>query len=216
MASASAGTSAGTMAGIGDLGDSIERVKCHGLNISAGKPIMNLFIGDERAPRARRISSNRARARERSRENIPRRTFLRGVRRTFLGGVRRRLCCVSEDDEQMIINIEFKEAVCIHSINLCAPDDDTAPEDVKLFVNKPNIGFSDCEDGPCEHKMSMTAEDLVPDKVVALKVAKFNFVNSLTIYVSTNRGADVTSLSSLKLNGKTRESTNMANFKKVG
>jgi len=41
-------TSTAARAGIGDLGDSIDRVKCHGLNISAGKPIMNLFIGDER------------------------------------------------------------------------------------------------------------------------------------------------------------------------
>ena len=124
--------------------------------------------------------------------------------------------CQSEDDEQMIINVEFKEAVCIHSINLCAPDDDGAPEDVKLFVNKPSIGFSDCEDGPCEAKITFAAEDLVADKVHDLKVAKFNFVNVLTIFVATNRGGDVTSLSSLKLNGKTRESTNMANFKKVG
>ena len=29
--------------------------------------------------------------------------------------------CQSEDDEQIIINIVFREAVCIHSINIVAP-----------------------------------------------------------------------------------------------
>ena len=47
-------------------------------------------------------------------------------------------------------------------------------------------------------------------------MAKFNYVNVLSIFVDTNNGADVTSISSIKINGKTRESTNMANFKKVG
>ena len=37
-----------------------------------------------------------------------------------------------------------------------------------------------------------------------------------TVCLDTNNGADVTSISSIKINGKTRESTNMANFKKVG
>ena len=38
----------------------------------------------------------------------------------------------------------------------------------------------------------------------------------ISTQVDTNNGADVTSISSIKINGKTRESTNMANFKKVG
>lgn len=86
----------------------------------------------------------------------------------------------------------------------------------RLFVNKPSLGFPDCEDGPCEQAFTLSAEDLTADRVIEVKMAKFNFVNILTIFVGTNNGADVTSLSSLKINGKTRESTNMANFKKVG
>ena len=34
--------------GIGDLSDQIKPSACYGLNISAQKPIVNLFQGDER------------------------------------------------------------------------------------------------------------------------------------------------------------------------
>ena len=64
--------------GIGDLSDQIKPSACYGLNISAQKPIVNLFQGDER------------------------------------------LVCQSAEDEQMIINIPFSEAVMIHSINISA------------------------------------------------------------------------------------------------
>ena len=166
--------SSNALFGVGDLSDVIEIAKCYGSNVSQGKGIANLFMGDER------------------------------------------LVCQSDDDEQIIINIVFREAVCIHSINIVAPETDEAPEDVKLYCNKPSLGFSDCEDGPCEQALTLTAEDLRPDRVMELKMAKFNFVNILSIFVATNNGADVTSISSIKINGKTRESTNMANFKKVG
>ena len=136
------------------------------------------------------------------------------VQNLFMGD--ERLVCQSGDDEQMIIFIPFREAVMIHSINIVAPDSDEAPEEVKLFTNNESLGFSDCEDGPCEQALTLTAEDLRPDRVMELKMAKFNFVNILSIFVATNNGADVTSISSIKINGKTRESTNMANFKKVG
>ncbi len=160
--------------GIGDLSDQIKPSACYGLNISAQKPIVNLFQGDER------------------------------------------LVCQSAEDEQMIINIPFSEAVMIHSINISAREGEEAPEDVKLFTNMPSLGFSDCDDGPCAAKLTLTAEDLLADRVCELKMAKFNYVNVLSIFVDTNNGADVTSISSIKINGKTRESTNMANFKKVG
>ena len=73
--------------GIGDLSDQIKPSACYGLNISAQKPIVNLFQGDER------------------------------------------LVCQSAEDEQMIINIPFSEAVMIHSINISAMEGEEAPED---------------------------------------------------------------------------------------
>ncbi|RQM09992.1 hypothetical protein B5M09_009330 [Aphanomyces astaci] len=48
----------------------------------------------------------------------------------------------SEADEQLLIHLEFKEAVKIHSISLKAPKDGTsAPSVVKLFVNRNNLVF---------------------------------------------------------------------------
>merc|ERR1719197_1836443 len=88
----------------------------------------------------------------------------------------------SQEDEQMIINIPFSEAVMIHSINISAMEGEDAPEDIKLFTNMPSLGFSDCDDGPCAAKLTLTAEDLLADRVCELKMAKFNYVNVLSVF----------------------------------
>merc|ERR1719464_2255568 len=63
------------------------------------------------------------------------------VQNLFMGD--ERLVCQSAEDEQMIINIPFREAVMIHSINIVADgSSEEAPEEVKLFVNNPSLGFS--------------------------------------------------------------------------
>ena len=137
--------------GIGDLSDQIKPSACYGLNISAQKPIVNLFQGDER------------------------------------------LVCQSAEDEQMIINIPFSEAVMIHSINI-SPWRAKKPRKI-LSCSRTCLpsGLVDCDDGPCAAKFTLTAEDLLADRVCELKMAKFNYVNVLSIFVDTNNGADVTS-----------------------
>lgn len=53
-----------------------------------------------------------------------------------------KLLLVSEVDEQLLIQIQFTESVKISSISMRSNlDISKAPKTVKLFVNRPHLGF---------------------------------------------------------------------------
>jgi hypothetical protein len=47
----------------------------------------------------------------------------------------------SDCDEQLLINLKFKQSVRLHSIALKSLDADKAPKKIKLFVNPVNMSF---------------------------------------------------------------------------
>ncbi|TMW69074.1 hypothetical protein Poli38472_001230 [Pythium oligandrum] len=123
----------------------------------------------------------------------------------------------SDADEQLILHLEFQDAVKLASIRIGAPAGETAPRLVKLYTNRPNLGFSDASD--IEPTQTLEFED--PDALagagrdVELRFVKFQRVSSLTIFVEENHGDEVTALSSLKLFGERIAGTNMNELKKV-
>jgi len=127
-----------------------------------------------------------------------------------------RLVCESDDDEQLLMTFEFREAVRLHSINIIAPRGETAPRTIKLYVNKPSIDFAECEDLPSAQTIIFTQDDLASDLVSKLKMQHFSMVNLLTVFVEDNHGADTTAISTIKFNGSPLASFNMKEFKKVG
>ncbi|OQR95566.1 hypothetical protein THRCLA_07760 [Thraustotheca clavata] len=122
----------------------------------------------------------------------------------------------SEADEQLIIHLEFKEAVKIHSISLKAPNDDTAPRKLKLFVNRTNLGFSDVADIEPVQQIDLTQEQLDAGKAIELRFVKFQRVTSLTLFIEENNGGEISTLSSLHLYGESIAGTNMNELKSVG
>lgn len=52
----------------------------------------------------------------------------------------------SDADDQLIIHVIFNTATKLRSIVVSAADDGHAPKNIKLFTNKPTIGFSEAED----------------------------------------------------------------------
>lgn len=52
----------------------------------------------------------------------------------------------SDADEQLLVHLNFTSAVRVHSIALQGPADGHAPKDVRLFRNRPTIGFAEAED----------------------------------------------------------------------
>ncbi|CAK4082738.1 unnamed protein product [Aphanomyces euteiches] len=119
----------------------------------------------------------------------------------------------SEADEQLLIHLEFKDAVKIHSISVKAPHDDSAPSMIKLFVNRNNLGFSDVTDIEPTQKLEWTQDQLQTGTPVELRFVKFQRVTSLTIFVEENHGAETSALSSIKLFGESIQGTNMNDLK---
>lgn len=91
------------------------------------------------------------------------------------------------------------------------------PTTVKLFVNRENIGFEDCDDIEPTQQFELTADDLKENgKEIMLKFVRFQRVKSITIFVEDNAGAEVTALGALSFSGKTVAGTNMNDLKKQG
>ncbi|TYZ65665.1 hypothetical protein PybrP1_007036 [[Pythium] brassicae (nom. inval.)] len=121
----------------------------------------------------------------------------------------------SDADEQLILHIEFQDAVKLHSINIVAPVGESAPRVLKLFANRSSLGFSDAGDIEPTQTIELTDDDLDPSKEVELRFVKFQRVQSITLFVEENNGAEETVISSLKLIGERIAGTNMNELKKV-
>ncbi|KAJ8576540.1 hypothetical protein ON010_g2671 [Phytophthora cinnamomi] len=95
------------------------------------------------------------------------------------------------------------------------PAGDEAPRVIKLFVNRPNLGFSDAGDVEPTQTIELKEEDLLPENDVELRFVKFQRVKNITVFVEENNGAEETVISSLKFFGERLAGTNMNELKKV-
>jgi len=106
--------------------------------------------------------------------------------------------------------------VKLGALNIVAPQNDTAPAEIKLFINNPNMGFAEAEDAECIQELSLGPEDITANSQTMLNFLKFRGVLSLQIFVKSNGGGDFTALSQLQFFGKTNERVDMGDFKRVG
>ncbi|KAL3937985.1 MAG: hypothetical protein SGBAC_007006 [Bacillariaceae sp.] len=130
-----------------------------------------------------------------------------------------RLGCKSDADEQLIVHIEFNQFVKIHSLKFTSfnqgSEPETHPTIVKLYINRPNLGFEDIDDVDETQALELTVEDLREGAdPILLKFVKFQRVSSLTFFIEDNQGGEVSALGGLKLFGKTVATTNMCDFQK--
>ncbi len=98
-----------------------------------------------------------------------------------------RLGCKSDADEQLLLHVAFNAVVKVHSIKLTAfnlgLDAEANTTTIKLFVNRENIGFEDCDNIDPAQTFEICAEDLNEDaKPILLKFVKFQRVNSIALY----------------------------------
>ena len=66
----------------------------------------------------------------------------------------------SDADEQLLVTINLPSAAKLHEIKISGPDDGTAPKEVKLFANKANMSFDDCEDFPATQTLEFSVMEL--------------------------------------------------------
>ncbi|KAF8344336.1 PITH domain-containing protein [Cantharellus anzutake] len=111
----------------------------------------------------------------------------------------------SDADEQLLISISFIQTVRVRAISIRTDPPSSGPKKIKLFINRPALGFEDVEDAE-EPEASQIIElsDEIVDKgsKIPLRYVRFQSVNSLHIFVSSNQGGeDETRINSIDVFG---------------
>ncbi|ETW85649.1 thioredoxin-like protein [Heterobasidion irregulare TC 32-1] len=100
---------------------------------------------------------------------------------------------LSDADEQLLLNIEFNQVVRVRSIVIQSSILAQAPKSIKLFVNRPSLGFDDVEDAQepeAAQVLELTEEQVKEGKPIQLRFVRFQAVNSLHIFVASNQGGE--------------------------
>ena len=87
----------------------------------------------------------------------------------------------SDCDEQLIISIPFNQAVKLHSIKFVPVSNDTAPKNIKLYVNRPNIGFDETDSIAEIQSIELKNDDFQSNSITNLRFVKFQNVTDLTV-----------------------------------
>jgi hypothetical protein len=124
-------------------------------------------------------------------------------------------------DHELIIVVSFTEAVKIRGVRLKATeaksdgeDDASGPKTVKLFREKPHLGFNECHDDKPTELLTFTKEQLTSGEEIRVKFALFQNVTSLTIFIATNQDdTPVTFLNQLSFVGSVVAGTKMGELK---
>lgn len=112
-------------------------------------------------------------------------------------------------------------------LSLSGPDPDATgysadalPKAVRLFVNRPSLGFAEAENDPAAQEIEFGGEGDgggALGAVIPLKAARFKGVTSLAVAVLANAGdADTTQVGCLKLFGSAGETFDVSAIKKAG
>jgi hypothetical protein len=123
----------------------------------------------------------------------------------------------SDIDPQLLVSIPFRHPVRLSGIQF-SYDQDTdpaaIPESIKLFSNRVSLGFSDAESLPALQTLSHS--EIVSGEIVPLKLALFQNVVSLQVFVDNNKGCvDKSVLGNIRLFGSLAEKMDMREFKKI-
>jgi len=117
----------------------------------------------------------------------------------------------SDCDEQILLKIPFTQFIKVHSLILQHGERDYAPSSLKLFVNRPNVGFDEAESEPGTQQLQLDEADVLEGKPIALKYVLFQKVQSLTVFIESNfEDEDVTRLQRLQVFGTPVTTTNIS------
>ncbi|KAL6061872.1 5'-3' exoribonuclease 1, variant 2 [Balamuthia mandrillaris] len=134
---------------------------------------------------------------------------------------------VSDVDPQLIIKIAFKGKAKLSAIAMLGPSG-TAPKNVRLYVDKPDLDFEACDDETPTHVLSFAEKDVVEEQEEEEEVAlesrrhslpatKFRSVSHLTIFIEDNQNdGDITKVTQLALYGVPLAGTDLSQLKQRG
>jgi len=94
----------------------------------------------------------------------------------------------SDTDSELLFNIPFTGNVKLKGIIIVAPDDETHPNRIRLYKNRPHMTFDDTQgESVQEFHLSRDPTGLLE---YPLKPVNFSSVNHLTIHIPSNFGGD--------------------------
>ncbi|KAL8433030.1 hypothetical protein ACSSS7_004170 [Eimeria intestinalis] len=112
----------------------------------------------------------------------------------------KRLALVSDVDEQLLLNISFKQPVRLTAFSMLAStppagfsanadeeDSVSGPMLVKVFCNKSSLNFCGVADEACAFSVMLSAEDVLQERRIALPGSKFQMCRSVQLFVQENQ-----------------------------
>ncbi|KAL8455307.1 hypothetical protein Emag_000891 [Eimeria magna] len=125
------------------------------------------------------------------------------------------LALVSDVDEQLLLNVSFKQPVRLTAFSMLAStppagfsasadaeDSVSGPMLVKVFCNKSSLNFCGVADEACAFSVMLSAEDISQERRIALPGSKFQMCSSVQLFVQENQeGSSYTFINRLALFG---------------
>ncbi|KAI3478195.1 hypothetical protein L1887_59924 [Cichorium endivia] len=130
----------------------------------------------------------------------------------------------SDADDQLLISLSFKQQVKLSGILLRTLPSHLAhaPRQVRIFVNRPGLGFDDATTENADQEFELSdehvrgAENGGGGKAYSLRFVKFQKVDSLTIAVLSNQEeAETTRIDAIDVFGITNHTTDMSELQKI-
>ncbi|KAH8811782.1 PITH domain-containing protein [Xylogone sp. PMI_703] len=105
----------------------------------------------------------------------------------------------SDSDEQLLMHIPFTGQIKLHSILIRTSNSSSAPQTLKVFINRDDLDFSTASDVPPTQTFELSQTSDIQD--IAVKRAAFGKVQSLTLFFEDNYGDDATRISYIGFKG---------------
>ncbi|TKA35962.1 hypothetical protein B0A54_12186 [Friedmanniomyces endolithicus] len=109
----------------------------------------------------------------------------------------------SDADEQLLMHVPFTAQIRLHSILIRTSTTSSAPQTLKLFLNRDDLDFSTASALPATQTLELAQSNEVQE--VPVKRALFNTVRSLDLFFEDNWGQgeeDVTRVSYIGFKGE--------------
>ncbi|TFK55513.1 DUF1000-domain-containing protein [Heliocybe sulcata] len=91
---------------------------------------------------------------------------------------------LSDADEQLLLNISFIQTVRVRSIIINSRNASQAPKELKILVNRIDVGFEDVQDAKepeVAQALILTEEQVTEGKQIPLRFVRFQTVNSMQV-----------------------------------
>jgi len=112
----------------------------------------------------------------------------------------------SDADEELLFNIPFTGNIKLKGIIIIGADDNSHPDKVKMYKNRPHMTFDDTA-VKADQEFELT-RDLTGRLEYPIKVVQFASIHHLTLHFPSNFGANSTKINYIGLRGEFSE----ANF----